>query len=68
VGRELAPPAGGGQINMVPPDPEVLEIKPRRKFTAKYKLRILEAADTCTGPGEIGRVLRREGLESFWEI
>lgn len=47
---------------MSPPDPEVSENKPRRKFTAQYKLRILEKADACTQPGEIGALLRREGL------
>jgi transposase len=44
------------------PDPEVLEKKPRRRFTAKYKLRILAEVDTCTNPGDIGALLRREGL------
>ncbi len=47
---------------MPPPDPEVAEKKRRRKFTAKYKLRIIEEADTCTKPGQIGVLLRREGL------
>ena len=46
------------------PDPEVSEKIFRRKHTAKYKLRILEKADTCTQPGEIGALLRREGLYS----
>jgi transposase len=50
--------------SMSPPDPEVPENKPRRKFTAQYKLRILEKADACTQPGEIGALLRREGLYS----
>ncbi len=36
----------------------------RRRFTAAYKLRILEQAEQCTGPGEIGALLRREGLYS----
>jgi transposase-like protein len=46
------------------PDPEV-EAKPkRRKFTAAYRLRILEEANRCQSPGEIGRLLRREGLYS----
>ena len=31
-------------------------------FTAKYKLEILAKADACTQPGEIGELLRREGL------
>ena len=46
------------------PDPEVLEAKPRRRFTAKYKLSILAEVDACTKPGEIGALLRREGLYS----
>lgn len=46
------------------PDPEVPEKRPRRKFTAKYKLRILAEADVCTQPGQMGALLRREGLYS----
>ena len=46
------------------PDPEVPERKNRRRFTARYKLRILEEADACTEPGQIGVLLRREGLYS----
>jgi hypothetical protein len=46
------------------PDPEVLEAKPRRRFTVKYKLSILAEVDACTKPGEIGALLRREGLYS----
>jgi transposase len=34
----------------------------RRRFSAAYKLRILEEADACTEPGAIGAWLRREGL------
>ncbi len=52
------------RVEISPPDPEVTETKPRRNFTAKYKLRILEEADACTKPGEIGALLRREGLYS----
>ena len=36
----------------------------RRRFTAKYKLEILNEVEGCTQPGEIGKVLRREGLYS----
>lgn len=43
-------------------DPEVPEKKPRRKYTAAYKLRILKEYEACTVPGEIGALLRREGL------
>ena len=45
-------------------DPEVLERPVRRQFTAAYKLKIVEEADRCTEPGEIGALLRREGLYS----
>ncbi|HDH04762.1 MAG TPA: hypothetical protein ENH01_03490, partial [Nitrospirae bacterium] len=45
-----------------PPNPEVPEKKPRRKYTAAYKLRILKEYDACNVPGEIGSLLRREGL------
>ncbi len=43
-------------------DPELVERAKRRTFTAKYKLEILEKADACTRSGEIGELLRREGL------
>ena len=44
------------------PDPEVVAKPTRRQFTAEYRLRIVEEADRCTRPGEVGRMLRREGL------
>ena len=46
------------------PDPEVPARAKRRRFTARYKLRILEEADACRAPGEVGALLRREGLYS----
>jgi len=46
------------------PDPEVVPKAERRKFSAEYKVRILEEADRCTERGEIGALLRREGLYS----
>ncbi len=45
-------------------DPEVLERPQRRRFTAKYKSQVLQQADACTAQGEIGALLRREGLYS----
>lgn len=64
-GKDLAGSRGNSA-----PDPEVLAKAERRKFSAEYKLRILEAADACMEPGEIGELLRREGLYSshlsFW--
>jgi transposase-like protein len=36
----------------------------RRRFTAAYKLQVLADAGRCTKPGELGALLRREGLYS----
>jgi transposase-like protein len=44
------------------PDPEVVAVARPRHFSAEYKRRILEEADRCTRPGEMGALLRREGL------
>src|SRR4051812_42437399 len=44
------------------PDPELVERAKRRRFTAEYKLRILKQAEACTRLGEVGALLRREGL------
>ncbi|HEY1519401.1 MAG TPA: hypothetical protein VGF91_23430 [Solirubrobacteraceae bacterium] len=45
------------------PDPELRVAQAKhRSFTAKYKLEILALADACTRPGEVGELLRREGL------
>lgn len=46
------------------PDPEVLARPQRRRFSAAFKARIVEEAEGCTEPGEIGALLRREGLYS----
>lgn len=45
-------------------DPEVSEKAVRRRFTAEYKRWILKEVDVCTEPGQLGRLLRREGLYS----
>lgn len=45
-------------------DPEVTERAKRRRFTTEYKLRILREADACKGDGDVGALLRREGLYS----
>lgn len=47
------------------PDPEV-KTTPRRRFSAQEKLRILDEADACIGPGEIGALVRREGIYSSY--
>ena len=59
---ELGFVAGGRAPRVGVPDPELVEQAKRRKFTASYKLGILTRADACTAPGEIGELLRREGL------
>ena len=46
------------------PDPEVAAKAQRRKFTAEYKLQVVREAERCKEPGEIGALLRREGLYS----
>lgn len=45
------------------PNPEV-EIARRRQFSPADKRRILALADACISPGDIGALLRREGLYS----
>lgn len=45
-------------------DPEVTQKAARRRFTADYKRRIALEAENCTEPGEIGALLRREGIYS----
>jgi transposase len=52
----------GSQASGVP-NPEVLEKAERRIYTAEYKLRILQETDFCA-EGQIGAILRREGLYS----
>jgi transposase len=63
---------GNGQAVLNVPDSEVVvsgAARPypkaqRRRFTAEYKRRILQEAEACTQPGEVGALLRREGLYS----
>lgn len=59
----LAPGGGLGQASAMP-DPEVPERPVRRRFTAEYKARIVEEANAATEPGQVGALLRREGLYS----
>jgi len=57
-------PSAAKTPDISPPDSEVTGKRPRRKFTAKYKLRMLKKADVCTEPGQLGVLLRQEGLYS----
>ena len=59
---------GGGVVARpsvrVAPDPEVSSVSGRRRFSSAYKARIVREADACTESGEVGALLRREGLYS----
>ena len=57
-------PSAGAGTRPALPDPEVVAKPKRRRFTAEYRLRIVEEADQCRQPGDVGRLLRREGLYS----
>jgi transposase len=53
-------PAAAG----APPDPEVVAVARRRRFSPAYKRGVVRAAAACTSPGAVGALLRREGLYS----
>lgn len=59
---------GNGKVSHINissvPNPEVIERPRRRNYPAEYKLKILEEADTLKNSGELGALLRREGLYS----
>lgn len=61
---ESSEAAAGRAEDAGAPEPELVERPTRRRFTAEYKLAIVRAADACSRPGEIGALLRREGLYS----
>ena len=58
--------SAGGSVPAVGvvPDPELVGRPRRRRFSAEYKLRIVREVDACTRSGEVGALLRREGLYS----
>src|SRR3989304_5252469 len=56
--------AGHAEAMPSSPDPEVPEQPKRRRFSAAYKARVLAEADACSERGQIGSLLRREGLYS----
>jgi transposase-like protein len=67
---------GGGEKNMVQnssdtvneamPNTEVVEKAKRKRFTAAEKIRILREVEACRGTGEMGALLRREGIYSSY--
>lgn len=64
AGGERNGVAAGRGAPVEVPDPELVEVPRRRRFSAEYKLRIVREAEACTSRGEIGELLRREGLYS----
>jgi transposase len=54
----------GSGTKSVVPNPEVPEKASRRNYTAEYKRRILREAADCKKQGQVGALLRREGLYS----
>ncbi len=67
--RSEAPRSGGSSVGeraptALAPDPEVPARHAKRRFTTAYKLDILRRADACTRTGELGALLRKEGLYS----
>ena len=62
---ERSEPGGAGVTNTAGrPDPGVVATAKRRQFSARYKAQIVREAEACTELGEIGALLRREGLYS----
>jgi transposase len=56
--------SGVAGVRVGVPDPELVERPKRRRFSAEYKLRIVREAEACSRSGEVGELLRREGLYS----
>lgn len=64
AGIEGLSKSAGSHVRVIVPDPEVSSVIGRRRFSGSYKARIAREADACTESGEIGALLRREGLYS----
>jgi transposase len=62
--RSGGSPTGEREAAPIPPDPEVPARHAKRRFTTAYKLDVLRRADGCTRSGELGALLRKEGLYS----
>jgi len=55
-----------GKVKEEMPNTEVVAKAQRRRFTAAEKLRLLREVDACRGSGDIGALLRREGIYSSY--
>src|SRR6516162_8222977 len=60
--RAVGERSEAGGVRAAGPDPELVGRPKRRSFSGAEKLRILREADACTQPGEIGALVRREGI------
>jgi len=67
IGEKIRAARGAHSMSSLlihPPNPEVPEKATRRRFSAEYKLKILAQAKACRETGDVGALLRREGLYS----
>ena len=62
VGTTAAMVPSSTPSGLLPANPEVVAKATRRRFPVDYKLKVLEQADRCQGTGQLGALLRREGL------
>ena len=60
------PESSIGNVKEAMPNTEVVAKAKRKRFTATEKLRILREVETCRGSGEVGALLRREGIYSSY--
>jgi len=60
------PASSNGNVKEAMPNTEVVAKAKRKRFTAPEKLRILREAEACRGSGEVGALLRREGIYSSY--
>jgi transposase-like protein len=58
--------SSNGSVKEAMPNTEVVVKAKRKRFTAAEKLRILREVEACRGSGEIGALLRREGIYSSY--
>ncbi len=63
-GARRATGEGAGGRAARGPDPEVVATARRRQYSMSEKRRIVAAADACEQPGELGALLRKEGIYS----
>jgi transposase len=65
-GENEMPESSIGNVKEAMPNTEVVAKAKRKRFTATEKLRILREVEACRGSGEVGALLRREGIYSSY--